>query len=137
MAASFFPVRRRFPGLCAAPSSLQRGRRPPCRPRAPATLFRRESARFGIASEFESQRLRRREQIVLKRGPPLGPDNPALVNVERPGDLDLNRVGALRWRAEVLGDEAAGERLVAADAVPARLRLDSRMSTIPRAALAP
>ena len=89
--------------------------------------FGGEPANVCFPAEFLRQRLRRREQIFAQTRPSLGPDDPPLVEIERPGDLDLNRMRAVRGRAEMLGDEPAGERLVAAHPVAGALqaRLES------------
>ena len=71
----------------------------------------------GISARVQRQRLRRCKQIFLERRPSFRPDDPAFVEIKPAGDLDLNRVGAVCGRAEMLGDESPGERLVAADTI--------------------
>ena len=53
--------------------------------------FGRQTARFRIA-QFQRQRRRRGQQILLQRGPSFCSDDPPLIEVERPGDLNLNRM---------------------------------------------
>src|SRR6201986_343941 len=114
----FYPVCA-LCGLCAAlvcaavqhwPSVFRRHR-------ARRPSFGRQAACLGIAAQRQRQSLDRREQIFLERGPAFGSDNPALIEVESPGDLDLNCMSAVRRRAEMLGDVSAGEGLIAADAI--------------------
>jgi hypothetical protein len=43
--------------------------------------FGRQAAHFRVTAQFERQRLRRGEQILLYRGPPFRSDNPTLIEV--------------------------------------------------------
>src|SRR6202044_3695129 len=116
MAASFFsPVPFAFAIMHRARSScgaaLAGGFRP-----APGS-FGRPAPRLRVTAQFQRQRLRRGEQILLQRGPPFCSDNPALIKVERPGDLNLNRMDSVRGRAEMLGDISPSEWLVASHTI--------------------
>src|ERR1700733_13516601 len=67
-------------------------------PIRPSRSFGRQPALLRGAAKFQRQRPCRRQQVSLHGAPPLRSDNPALIQVERPGDLDLYRVSAVGGR---------------------------------------
>src|ERR1700722_1194192 len=112
----FFPYSLPFRDLCAAlgraavqHSSASFGLR--------AGSFGRKTARLRVTAKFQRERLPRRKQVLLERRPPFRSDDPALIEVERPSDLNLNRMDSVGGRAEMLGDIAPSEWLIAADAI--------------------
>ena len=117
----FFGSSHRSPTICraASASALRCSicRRFPCRVPGPPFIRPRGGPASRLPPNSSASAFAAANRSSLQRGPSLRSDDPALIEIERPGDLDLNRVGAVGGRAEMLGDISAGEWLVAPDAI--------------------
>ena len=102
-----------------------------------ATVIRRPGSQAPRPLRTPGKRLRRDEQIVTQRRPSLVAHDRGARRGKSRARFRSERHGRLRRRAEMLGDVAPGERLVAPDPVSRALELVSRRLDHEGAALAP